>query len=760
MPGGRFAELNRGNDRPGLRVTRRLTVPQEAAIGRIAMRRMAASARKIRMNRARPVLESLEGRQLLSGISAHQAQGQSLASSSGVFSHKDTQFSYITPTGGHALIKVVGIGNLAGTTISSSGALQLEYGDTNAYSKIVGQVHGGGGRAPLASILNSILVENGLANSLSGVGGNPLASVKMQNFDLIAGGKINLTPGVTSLILDSIGPNTQVNLRTLPPAPSYRTLPAAAGNTAGGASGLFGVVATSSTSSTTTSAATGTVTGASSTTGTGVTGTGSTSGSIFSVTGPGSTVIPVVTGNSTLTGTFNLGTSSTLEAGQSASITSAQGITTSYNANPNSSQTLVAVSGGYSPQSNLLEPLATGQSLTEPPAPPGIILKTNSINGAPTTTVDLLTDSKIFGYDPKTGQLVRFNLNLATNTGTIDPTFAPIGVPGDPAVAGVNIAYNGNQLVVLVSSGPNVYAYNATTGAPAGSFTTTVPITSIASTESATVLGSAQTNELQLINLAASLQTGAEQPIGAAQPFVPQQEFTLLGGLTGVPGTTTLFATIAAHFNTLQPDLYQLGIQTIGVSQVNITNAATTLFNQFTAVSDTAIKSRGNYITVKPTPTVGQIGEALGNVDGSLALVTGVSNGTNTITLYNPSTLGSRGTLTLDDPDLITALSGNFRTDLTGSALVDIQGNVQSIRGGTVNGLVLNDTGNLALVKLNQISNSTVVGLPISHLEIKRRSNATFISSAREIGHRNGVQIVQPNIQQIGPLLQESSPSS
>jgi hypothetical protein len=206
--------------------------------------------------------------------------------------------------------------------------------------------------------------------------------------------------------------------------------------------------------------------------------------------------------------------------------------------------------------------------------------------------------------------------------------------------------------------------------------------------------------------------------------------------------------------------LYQLGIQTIGVSQVNITNAATTLFNQFTAVSDTAIKSRGNYITVKPTPTVGQIGEALGNVDGSLALVTGVSNGTNTITLYNPSTLGSRGTLTLDDPDLITALSGNFRTDLTGSALVDIQGNVQSIRGGTANGLVLNDTGNLALVKLNQISNSTVVGLPISHLEIKRRSNATFISSAREIGHRNGVQIVQPNIQQIGPLLQESSPSS
>ena len=72
MPGGRFAELNRGNDRPGPRLTRWLTVPQESAIGRIAMRRMAASSQKIRMNRVQPVLESLEGRQLLSGNFSHK----------------------------------------------------------------------------------------------------------------------------------------------------------------------------------------------------------------------------------------------------------------------------------------------------------------------------------------------------------------------------------------------------------------------------------------------------------------------------------------------------------------------------------------------------------------------------------------------------------------------------------------------------------------------------------------------------------------
>ena len=449
------------------------------------MRRMASRTRTIRTNRARPVLESLEGRQLLSGVSARQASGPAVASTVGEFSQKDRVFTYTTPTGGHATIKVVGIGNLAGTNVSSSGALDLVYGDTNAYSKIVGQVRGGGGHAPLASILNNHLLQNGLANSLSGVGGNPVASVKMQNFDLIAGGKINLTPGVSSLILDSIGPEDPGES---PHAPTGSFLPDLAGKPRkyGGRpervirrGGEFldehqhdlgrdrdghrrqhdhrdrhhghghddrdqrisGGTGTGTTTTGTGSGTSGTGTGG---TGSGTSGTGTETGT-GGTTG-GSTVIPVVTGNSTLTGTFNLGTSSTLEAGQSASITSAQGITTSYNSNPNQSQTLVAVSGGFTPQSNLLEPLATGQQATEPPAPPGIILKTNSINGAPTTTVDLLTDSKIFGYDPKTGQLVRFDLNLANKTGAVDPTFAPIGVPGDPAVAGVAIAYNGSQL--------------------------------------------------------------------------------------------------------------------------------------------------------------------------------------------------------------------------------------------------------------------------------------------------------------------------
>ncbi len=85
------------------------------------MRRMASRTRTIRTNRARPVLESLEGRQLLSGGLVHQTRESAVASATGVFSQRDRQFSYIMPSGGHALIKIVGVGNLTGTTVSGTG---------------------------------------------------------------------------------------------------------------------------------------------------------------------------------------------------------------------------------------------------------------------------------------------------------------------------------------------------------------------------------------------------------------------------------------------------------------------------------------------------------------------------------------------------------------------------------------------------------------------------------------------------------------
>jgi hypothetical protein len=720
----------------------------------MAMSRREASARRVRTRRARPVIESLEGRQLLSAGGSHGAGAQPSASPGGVLSARGQVFRYVTPTGGIATLKIVGVGSLDGTSVDSSGDLHIVYGGTNVYSKITGSVQGGGGHAPLASIQNLQLINARQLDSLSGIGGTPVAAVLMSGFDLVPGGTINLTPGVTNVVLRSIGPNTNVQLRTLPPAPSYRILPANAGNTAGGNSALFGVVTTAAVSSST---------GPSSTllpVAGGVPASGQ--GSVTTIVG--TTLVPAITGNSSLSN----GTSSpTLEAGESASITTAQGVTLSYLSDGGRSQVLTNVSGSFAAQPNLLEPLAPGQALTEPPAPPGIILKANSIGGHTRPLPNPLTDSKIFGYDPTTGRVIRFDLNLLNDTGTVDPTFAPISVPGDPATSDIDVARVGNTPVLLAPSGTTVYAFNADTGAPVGSFTTAVPVTSLATAGNITVLGSTQINELQMINLPASLQTGHAVGLDSTAPFVAQAQVFGLGGVTGVAGSNDLYATLGAHFSTLQPTDYQLGIGAIGTVVVNATpvgtattlsGASTTIYNvspltpQFSVISRTGLLTNGNYTTIQVNPIPpDQIGGALGAVDQNLALDTGVSGGHNTLKLYAPSSLSSRGTIRLAYGNLLTGLSESFRTDLGGPALIDVQGNIQSVRSTTADGMFLNDTGNLATVKIQHINNSTIVGQPVSHLDFNSRTNTNVFTSARLAGNRNGATQVF-NIQPIGPL--------
>jgi hypothetical protein len=664
------------------------------------MMRKPGRAHKNPTRRAEPRLENLEQRQLLSHAPLRHTMLRPAAATKGSLSTDHRQFTYVTPSGGTAQIKVVGRGNLTGTSLDSAGDLQLEFAGTNAYSKITGSVHGGDGRAPLASILPTPSGDPGATKSLTGVGSPVLESVLLGSFDLIPDGNINLTAGVNSLSLDSIGPDTQIHLRALPPAPTTTT----------STSGVATIV------------------------------------NINTVSGTRAAVItPFGTTTSTTTSS-----DSTLEAGQSATVSSPYGSTTTYVSTTSGAQILTAVSGGFTSAGNIVESLPAGQpTQTPPPAPPGIIVKANRIDGTLTAPVNLLTDSKIFGYDPTTGDLIRFNLDLTNDTGVVDPTFTPIAIPGEPAVAGVNLATDGTKLAVLVSSGTTVYAYNATTGAPLGSFTSPVPINSIGSTDRITALGSYQTNELQLINLPASLQTGVVQPApGDPKPFVPTAGFTLLGGFTGVPGSDALFSSVAAHFDTFQPSQTQLGIQSVNTVQVSTHGEkGASLSFQFSSLAQTAVTQHGAYINVQPDPLLtSQPGPALGSVDQSLAGVIGLANGANTVAF-------EYGTITLQYPDLLVGLSESFRTDLTDSALIDIQGSVQSIRGRQASGMVLNDTGNLNLVKFAQVANSTIVGQPVGHVQIASRSNVTILSSRRAVGDRNGVT-VDSSLHPIGPLSQ------
>jgi hypothetical protein len=665
------------------------------------MRRMPSCAQRTVTRRARPLLEGLEERRLLSHVTAFKAS-QTAASTSGVFSSAGNTFTYKTPSGGTATIQVVGLGNLAGTTVDQNGDLNLVFGGTNAFSKIVGNVKGGNHHAPLASILNSQLIAAGQQNSLSGVGGNVLQAVYLKNFDLIPGGNINLTSGVNTVQLDSIGSDTQIHLRQLPPAPT-----------------------TTTSTATTTPVLVNTTSG---TTGAVITSTSSTTTSSSAVT--------------------------TLQAFQSGSITT-NGVTATYKSNGNGGQTLTAISGSFTAGTNLVESLASTQPVqTIPPAPPGVILKVNQIAGKTSGPINLLTDPNIFAYDPTTGDVVRFAINLATGKGTQNPLANPIVVANDPATVGLNLGRNGNQLVLLVSAGSTVTAYNATTGAQVGFFTTPQDTYSIGSTDTLTVLGSYQTGEpqqIQAINLSASLASPTHQLVLASPStsYSPTAEsgLTLLGGLTGIPGSNTVETAVAALFNSLVPNQFQLGQQPINTVNVTTTDHQSVASYKLTAGSASAVTLNPPFTPLNsnmPGPT--QPGAALGSIDQSLAwILSSPSNGTTTISL------SSGGKITLTYPDQLVSLSEAYRPDLAGAAVIDIQGNVQSIRGGSATGMVLNDTGNLNLVKLSSVRNSTIVGQPVGHLQIPHRSKVIVLTPSRTVGSRNGVTL-DSKLQPIGPI--------
>jgi len=223
----------------------------------------------------------------------------------------------------------------------------------------------------------------------------------------------------------------------------------------------------------------------------------------------------------------------------------------------------------------------------------------------------------------------------------------------------------------------------------------------------------------------------------------------------------------------------QLGLLTAGTSVADTNpSGGLILVRQFTTVSQKAIQPGGAYVEVPSnnSPPAG-VGLSEGSVDSSLALNTIVGTPgqyTNTVSLLGPVSLTQRGTITLDTTAPITGLtapitapitdlSESFRPELNGSAaagtgpaLIDVQGNIQSLRGLTANGLVLNDTGYINLIRTGQISNSTILAQPIGHINTPpaQRSNDVLLISTnnRDFGTRGGGITLVSGLYQIGPL--------
>ncbi len=429
---------------------------------------------------------------------------------------------------------------------------------------------------------------------------------------------------------------------------------------------------------------------------------------------------------------------------QGGETNTAEGVTLNYSNGPNGSLTLTSVSGQFVAGPNIVEPkqtVGTGNSVATvpapPPAPPGFVMVVNHINGNPLIPASI-GDPQIYGYDPTANQLIRFDASTGAQLQAI-----PLPTTGTPAT-GISLARDNNQLVVLVNQGTNILAYNAVNGAYQGQFSTTglaalglTSITGLGSTDTQTAVVDPTAGNgglAVLINVTASLASG--QAVVVGQPYTPNGQFGLSAGITGIPASQTLYATGAAHFNTFQPAATQFGVASIS-----------TTGGQLQSAGMSAVTSHGAYLNATPA----QVPQAVGSIDQNLALVTGVSNGVNTVQLLSPQGFSNQRTMTLNDANLLTDLSESFRPDIAGSALIDVQGDVQSIRGQDAQGLVLNDAGNLNLVKFARASDSAIIGEPFSHVQIARRNNVSILTTSRLVGTRGGVT-VDRGLDQVGPL--------
>ncbi len=690
--------------------------------------------------RSRPILEGLEGRTLLNATRGQAVHARATTTPATTTPAAITRLDYQAADGGKVRVQLLGPGNLAGSAVGPNGALNLVYSGTSIFSSVVGTVKGGSGHAPLQSIRNASVP----LGSLTGVGGELLGQVSLPGFDLVSGGNINLLPGVNALTLNSVAANSQVHLRD---TPLNTTL--GISTSVNVSQGPGAVNSINSPNGVGTTGATGSSTG---TTGGSATGSPATGNS--NVTGAG-TLSPTITGfGGTGVGAINgkIAMIPTVGNGQNflgtPGLTQAQvnqGRTSTYATEANGGIRLATIGGTFTPGGNLIEPRDVSKP-GGPPPPPGVIVTIKHVNGGPTINAPPLGNANIFGYDATANALIRFD---AVTGVALQSIALPASAAGQ--VGGVALARDGAELVALVGVGRDVLAFDAIFGTPVGQFSTAQVagqrfgnIGGIGTGEQTTVLVSPSSAAnpdglAQAIDVTASLASG--QAVTTGRVFAPGRQFFLGGGITGVAGSGGLFAQGAAHFDTFQPNLVQSGILTIAP-------AGGTLSESVRSV----LTSQGAPIPANPNGTVtNNPSAALGSLESSLALDTGVVNGQNVISLLNPATLAAQGSFVLNDANLLTDLSESFHPELANSALIDVQGNVQSFTARDATGLVLNDAGNLNQLTIGTATNSSVVGLPFGHVTIPVRNNVSILTNSRLVGERGGVT-VNPNARQVGPL--------
>ncbi len=717
-----------------------------------------------RARQVRPGLEALEGRQLLSSVVGGEQTPSAVTVSAPPRVSPLRRLVYTAPGGGRVLIQMFGVGNMDGTSVDSDGALNLRFSGTNQETGILARVVGGTGVAPVRSV-RSLNLPSG---SLTGVGGSLIDIVDLHNFDLVAGGRINLTPGVHVLSLNSAAADTQINLREVPENTTVTSTSGLSSSTTSSTSTTGATSTTGTTTSNTGSTSVGISSGGTTTNGT-TTGGLSTSGSSAGTTTATSTTSASSTTFTTSTTTTSGATTTVSTVLPSSTTQNGQTLTYAYSST--GGQTLTGISGRFVPGANVvLQNITYGSPNPQPgapPAPPGVVIAINHVNGPASGTTPTTGDAQIYGYDRVAGTLIRFD----TVTGAQTQTIPLAGILPDTNVeAGVALAVVNNALLVLVNDGSTIYAFHTTDGTPAGSFSLaslkaadglTNPLR-LGTFDNQTVIadpagGANSLGVIQPIDVAASLKAGqAKASLDASGNPIPAYSLTrafgLSGGLSGVAGSDTLFAIGGGKFDPFQPNRFLLGLSSLGFAN---TSTGVVSFGELTRAAVT--KNSGSTIYTNSNGATGSsLDDALGSIGQNLALYTGqttTSNGATVdqVTLINPVSNSQGQTISLNDANPLASLSGSYRPTLAGLALVDVQGNTQSFKATSTQGLVFNGEGNVNLVKIAHASDTLIIGYPFGHAAIPDRSNVTIASSSRVVGTRNGV-IVLPSIQPTGPL--------
>lgn len=622
------------------------------------------------------------------------------------------------------------------THVDSNGGIHVIFDGTSSNSQIIGSLL----NVPknVNPNINEIRDADVSPYDTTGVGTNQMGYINLSRFNLANGGRINLSAGVQRIFINDIGHGTQLDLAALATPPT--TSPQNPG-------GLNSTTTTSTSGSTAV--------------------TNSTGQKTITTTVNGITVI------TTLPTTDQL-TVSNYE------LTGVGGIILPGAIPSTSGNTRVEIQGvelivrNVNGSDNPFSPFGSNSNITFA----NTSLSNTRIGNELLAGVDAVNQNLLLFQvlrDPTTFALAQANqvgsikvIEQVQEQGNVNLPLVGAAVAqygNTPLPAPMNV--NGTtQQVVVVGYGNIVQAYSMITGNMVGWFkipanTGITKIDGIAGSGGNIYVTDSKNGALppqnaitQGFNLTASLDAPSKYGVVSGNPLTSPNSFTSKGGLTGVSGVSFIYNAGSAYFDPYTPTNpdAQLGIMKINVD----TNSNLSV--------NTSAKVNGSQVAATDY--------VMGSVDQNILLVNPASavNSANLTTytaqMYNPTTLASAGSITINtQPNtVISGLSESFYPQLFGSSVIDVKGNLKTFSAVNTNNMVLNVNGIANYTRINDAQNTTIVAHPILHLAVswKPKSNVNIISSARPTdtttggksrpGTRGGVQIVK-KLPIIGPLV-------